>query len=70
MSCLALASHAVMYMAIEKKQKVSNTILTVAFGHSTQLHTGVWISKSPDHNIIVMDIEGFTREELEQEEVG
>jgi hypothetical protein len=37
--------------------------------HSVQLHAGVWISKSPDHNIIVMDIEGLSRKELEQEMV-
>jgi hypothetical protein len=69
MICLALASHVVMYMAIEERQKVNNAILAVIIKHSTQLHTGVWISKSPDQNIIVMDIEGLSRKELEQEEV-
>jgi hypothetical protein len=33
------------------------------------VHVGVWISKSPDHNIIVMDTKGLSRKELEQEEV-
>jgi hypothetical protein len=66
---LALVSHAVICMAIEKKQKVGNAILTIIIKYSIQLHTGVWISKSPDHDIIVMDVEGFSRKELEQEEV-
>jgi hypothetical protein len=52
------------------RRKVSNAILIVTIKHSIQLYIGAWISKSPDHNIIVMDIEGFTRKELEQEEVG
>jgi hypothetical protein len=38
--------------------------------HSIRLHAGVWISKSPDHNVIVMDIEGFSRKALEQEKVN
>jgi hypothetical protein len=48
---------------------VGNTILVITIKHSTQLDTGVWISKPPDHNIIVMDIEGLSRKDLEQEEV-
>jgi hypothetical protein len=51
------------------RQKVSNTILARTIKHPTKLHIGVWISKSPDHNIIVMDIEGFSRKDLEQEKV-
>jgi hypothetical protein len=36
---------------------------------SIRFHAGVWMSKSPDHDIIVMDIEGFSKKELEQEKV-
>jgi hypothetical protein len=38
--------------------------------HLTQVNVGVWLSKSPNHNIIVMDIEGLSRKEIEQEEVN
>jgi hypothetical protein len=38
--------------------------------HSIQANVGVWMSKSPDHNIIVMDIEGLSRKEIEQAEVN
>jgi hypothetical protein len=69
MICLALVSHAVMCTEIERRQKVSNATLAMTIKHSTWLHTGIWISKSPDHNIIVMDVEGLSRKELEQEEV-
>jgi hypothetical protein len=43
---------------------VSNVILTTNIKYSTQSYTGVWISKSPDHNLIVMDMEGLARHDL------
>jgi hypothetical protein len=51
------------------RQKVSNTIIATNIKRSTWFHAGVWMSKSPDHDIIVMDIEGFSKKELEQEKV-
>jgi hypothetical protein len=66
---LALVSHAATSMVIEKRQKVSSAILALSIKHSMQLYAGVWISKSPDHNIIVIDTEGFSRTEVEQVKV-
>jgi hypothetical protein len=48
---------------------VSSAILALSIKHSMQLYAGVWISKSPDHNIIVIDTEGFSRTEVEQVKV-
>jgi hypothetical protein len=56
-SCLTLVPHVVMHIAVEKRQKVSNAIQTMIIRHSAQLHIGIWISRLPDRNIIVIDIE-------------
>jgi hypothetical protein len=42
----------------------------VVYIESLTQYLGVWLSKMPDHNILVMDVEGLTRRDLNETKVN
>jgi hypothetical protein len=46
------------------------TIELAMLKHSTQLYVGVWMSRASDHNILVLDVEGLSKEAVDQTEVS
>jgi hypothetical protein len=40
------------------------------YNESLTQYLGIWLSKAPDHNILVMDVEGLTRTDLNETKVN